>query len=202
MDCRESTAGVSSDPIIEHFPIFWWGDWTSFNNCLRFLQSRSRFRGKARLPVSKFASGCAACLVALVSLSACGSDDGARSVESVAEGAPAADGGATSADDVDATKFCGVAVDSGTDADLASDLNARAESFRSVADDMPADLQAALRTAADAMGKLSQASKDDPTGGELAKLVEELSGDVALTDAQQLIEKTVAEKCTSTGSEG
>jgi len=118
------------------------------------------------------------------------------------EEAPAADGGGAAAGDVDATKFCGVAVDSAGDADLAADLAARAESFRAVADEMPAELQAALRTAADAMGKLAQASKDDPTGAELAKLVEELSGDVALTEAQQLIETTVAEKCTSTGSEG
>lgn len=140
------------------------------------------------------------CVAMLALLSACGSDDGGSSADSV-EQAAVVDEEVVEAGEVDTATFCGVAVDSASDADLAADLAARADSFRAVAEKMPADLQAALRTAADAMGKLAQASKDDPTGGELAKLVEELSGDTALTEAQQLIEKTVAEKCTSTEGE-
>lgn len=156
--------------------------------------------GKAGLRVSKFASWRVACLVVLVSLSACGSSDGAPSADSVEQGTTAGDDTAP-ASEIDGARFCGVAVESASDADLAADLDARAESFRAVADEMPAELQEALSTAADAMSKLAQASKDDPTGAELAELVEELSGDPALTEAQQLIETTAAEKCTMTGSE-
>jgi predicted small secreted protein len=151
--------------------------------------------------MSKIRIGAIACL-ALSSLLVvgCGSDDSSTSA-SVSDGSKSgADSDAPS--DIDSDAFCGVAVPATKDADLADDLDARAESLRSVAGEMPDDLKAALNVSADAMSSMAAASKNDPSGAELAKLVEELSENTELTKAQELIESTVAAKCATMEGEG